>query len=65
MVLDAATAELKNKRKKDGNEEWEFIFYYVFFFFFFRFIFLHWRIKYDNGVPGGSIIISHMDAFFK
>ena len=63
MVLDAATAELKNKRKKDGNEEREFIFYYVFFFF--CFIFLHWRIKYDNGVPGGSIIISHMDAFFK
>lgn len=60
MVLDAATAELKNKRKKDGNEEWDFI-----FIMFFCFIFLYWWIKYDNGIPGGSIIISHMDAFFK
>lgn len=39
--------------------------FFIMFFFFFCFIFLHWRIKYDNGVPGGSIIISHMDAFFK
>lgn len=35
------------------------------FFMFSRFIFLYWRIIYDNGIPGGSIIISHMDGFFK
>lgn len=37
-----------------------FLFYYIFCF-----IFLYRQIKYDNGIPGGSIIISHMDAFFK
>lgn len=36
-----------------------------FFIMFFCFIFLYWRIKYDNGIPGGNIIISHLDAFFK
>lgn len=37
----------------------------VFFFFFFFFFFLYWRMKYDKSIPGGSIIISHMDALFK
>jgi len=36
-----------------------------FFIMLFCFIFSYCRIKYDNCIPGGSIIISHMDAFFK
>lgn len=33
--------------------------------FLLRFLSLYCWIKYDNGIPGGSIIISHLDAFFK